>query len=322
MESNKISIIVTTYNCEKYINDCLVSIINQTYKNLEIIVVDDGSTDDTKNILDKIKKTDNRIKVIYKDNGGVSSARNTGLKEANGDFITFVDGDDTLETDMYEQLLQYNEKYDLDIIHCGYNRIIDKKKYSINGTGRIYELNHDEALIYLIGGGLFAGSLWNKLYKRNLFNDLMFNEEISINEDILINFFLFDKVNKSLYIDIPKYNYWVRPNSACSRTDKLKKNLDCLKVATIIRDNSKDRVKKIADKRYLNQFILYYRCVLFDKKNIESKKLKNELKEAYFNYQDKNLKMKLNVILLLYLPRLYKILYFFYNKIRKPNWDV
>lgn len=134
MENKCISIIVPVYNCEKYIFRCLKSIINQTYKNLQIIVIDDGSTDSTLKICEDIARNDCRIEIYSKENGGVSSARNFGLKKVKGDFISFVDADDFLEANMYSKMIYYLK--DEEIIVCNFYIIDEKgntkerKKYS------------------------------------------------------------------------------------------------------------------------------------------------------------------------------------------------
>ena len=127
-----ISVIVPVYNVENYLDKCIESIVNQTYKNLEIILVDDGSLDSSSKICDEWAVKDNRIKVIHKTNGGVSSARNEGLKNANGDFIAFVDSDDWLELNMYEKLISKQKETNTDIVFSGYNMIIDGKTWNIN----------------------------------------------------------------------------------------------------------------------------------------------------------------------------------------------
>ena len=129
-----ISVIVPIYNVEKYINRCIDSIIEQTYTNLEIILVDDGSTDNSGSICDEYAKKDNRIKVIHKENGGVSSARNVGLDTAIGQYITFVDSDDYIEKKYCEILLKTLKKQKADCVACGYNRIYKNKeeKMSMN----------------------------------------------------------------------------------------------------------------------------------------------------------------------------------------------
>ena len=132
-KNNLISIIVPIYNVEKYLKKCIDSIINQTYKNLEIILVDDGSPDNCGKICDEYAKKDNRIKVIHKENGGVSSARNVGVENATGEYIGFVDSDDYIEKDMYEVLINNLKKENADIsIISNYevykNKIIENKK--------------------------------------------------------------------------------------------------------------------------------------------------------------------------------------------------
>ena len=118
-----ISVVVPAYNIEKYIERCIKSILSQTYSNLEIIIVDDGSTDNTASIIDQYALKDTRIIPIHKKNGGVSSARTEGINRASGDWIGFVDGDDVIEENMYEVLINNAKKYDADISHCGYQMI-------------------------------------------------------------------------------------------------------------------------------------------------------------------------------------------------------
>lgn len=124
MNNNLISVIVPVYNLENYIERCLKSIQNQTYSNIEIIVVDDGSIDDSWNVINRIAKEDNRIIPVHKENGGVSSARMLGLDNANGEWIGFVDGDDEIEEDMYEVLINNAFECNADISHCGYKMIL------------------------------------------------------------------------------------------------------------------------------------------------------------------------------------------------------
>ena len=122
-EENKISVIVSIYNIEKYIQRAVESICAQTYSNLEIILVDDGSTDSSGRICDEYAKKDNRIRVIHKKNGGLSSARNEGIKAATGEYIAFVDGDDWVDKSMYEDMLKAMYTYDADIAICNYKAV-------------------------------------------------------------------------------------------------------------------------------------------------------------------------------------------------------
>jgi glycosyltransferase involved in cell wall biosynthesis len=127
---HKISVIIPIYNVEKYLSVCLESVINQTYQNLEIILVDDGSTDACPKICDDYATKDNRIKLIHKKNGGLSDARNIGVKHATGDLISFVDSDDVLSLYFYEKLINILEENDADIVECGFRKFYNEKELS------------------------------------------------------------------------------------------------------------------------------------------------------------------------------------------------
>lgn len=170
MEAQKelISVIIPVYNTENYLSPCLESIIRQTYKNLEIIVVDDGSTDKSGVIADEFSLNDTRIKVIHKPNGGVSSARNTGIDIANGKWIGFVDSDDTIEENYFETLINNALKNNADI-SFGISNIIDGKNDPIknNYTPTVKCFTAQEAIIHLLKADYF-GCAVNKLYRLNL----------------------------------------------------------------------------------------------------------------------------------------------------------
>lgn len=320
-----LSVIVPVYNGEKYIEDCLNSIINQTYKDLQIIAVNDGSTDNTKSILSDISKRDSRIQVIDKENGGVSSARNVGLEHATKDCITFVDDDDTVDLDMYELLMNYiDEGYD--IAHCGYKKISKEKLKLVNGTGKIIIQNNMEALECLISGRLFVGSLCNKVYKRSLFKDIKLDETLKINEDVLMNYQVFKNSKKTIFIDEAKYNYFERDESSCKNTNSIKKWEDCLKVAKIIKDDcKKTSLYDTALNKYIGSLMVLYRAYYYSK-NVDYKKdLKNIRKQLNLFYKNKNImgkKNKITSIFIIHLPHIYGFLYRVYDKIRIPNWDV
>lgn len=320
-----LSVIVPVYNGEKYIEDCLNSIINQTYKNLQIIVVNDGSTDNTKSILSDISKKDSRIQVIDKENGGVSSARNVGLEHATEDCITFVDDDDTVDLDMYELLMNYIAQ-GYDIAHCGYKKISKEKVKLVNGTGKVITQNNVEALECLISGRLFVGSLCNKVYKRSLFKCIRLDETLKINEDVLMNYQVFKNSKKTIFIDEAKYNYFERDESSCKNTNSIKKWEDCLKVAEIISNDCKETyLHDIALNKYIGALIVLYRVYYYSKDINCKKNLKHIRKHLKSFYKKKHIigrKNKISSILIIYLPYIYGLLYKVYDKIRVPNWDV
>lgn len=319
-----LSVIVPVYNGEKYIEDCLNSIMNQTYNDLQIIVVNDGSTDNTKSILSDISKKDSRIQIIDKKNGGVSSARNMGLDNATEDCITFVDDDDTVDLDMYELLMNYiAEGYD--IAHCGYKKISKEKVKLVNGTGKIIIQNNVKALECLISGKLFVGSLCNKVYKRSLFKDIRLDETLKINEDVLINYQVFKNSNKTIFIDEAKYNYFERDESSCKNTNSIKKSEDCLKVAKIMRDDCKENsLKTMALNKYIGSLIGLYKSYYYDENDYKNnlKIIRKELKLFYKDNKINGRKNKISSLLIIYLPHIYGISYKVYDKIRIPNWDI
>ena len=202
-----ISVIVPVYNVEKYLRQCLDSIINQTYRNLEIISVDDGSTDSSGIICDEYAQIDARIKVIHKENGGLSSARNAGLDvcTSGGDFIAFVDSDDWLEPDMYETLHDKMIKYKADIVNCGYYR--EYKKYrekcaigqdSVYMGADVVEKSYSSPYV--------CYAVWFKLYRKALFDEVRFPVGKNY-EDMAIFFSVFEKAEKVLIISECLYHY-------------------------------------------------------------------------------------------------------------------
>lgn len=320
-----LSVIVPVYNGEKYIEDCLNSIMNQTYKDLQIIVVNDGSTDNTKSILSDISKRDSRIQIIDKENGGVSSARNVGLEYATKDCITFVDDDDTVDLDMYELLMNYiDEGYD--IAHCGYKKISKEKVKLVNGTGKIIIQNNVEALECLISGKLFVGSLCNKVYKRSLFKGIKLDETLKINEDVLMNYEVFKNSKKTIFIDEAKYNYFERDESSCKNTNNIKKSQDCLKVANLIKkDLNNSELEQAASEKYIRALIELYRSYYYNKVPKGGQNLKTIRQEIKLNYKNNCIvgrKEKVSSALIIYMPFIYGFLYKIYDRIRVPNWDV
>ena len=148
----KISVIVPTYNIENEITRCVESILRQTYQNLEIILVNDGSTDGTLNVLQELSQRDPRIRVINKSNEGVTRARLDGVKAATGDWIGFVDGDDYVEPMMFETLLENVYQYDADISHCGYQMVFPSRVDYYYNTGRVVQQDHITGLKDLLIG--------------------------------------------------------------------------------------------------------------------------------------------------------------------------
>lgn len=223
--SKKVSVIVPVYNVEEYLPKCLDSLINQTLSDIEIIVVNDGTKDNSQKIIDEYKKKDKRIVSIIKENGGLGSARNTGINSAKGEYIAYVDSDDWIEHDMLESM--YNEAIskDLDIVICGYKNIYQQKTEYINIDNRIIEdtLNNKNTKLFN------TVSAWSKIYKRKflLKNKVTFVEDKVWYEDFAYSIKLLSSTNKIGIVNKAFYNYLIRENSIMNNS-KLMKNLDIL----------------------------------------------------------------------------------------------
>lgn len=201
----KISVIVPVYKVEPYLRKCLDSIVNQTYKNLQIILVDDGSPDDCGAICDEYAARDRRIEVVHQENGGVSAARNAGLKLAVGDYIGWVDSDDWIELDMYAYMLENARKYGADIAVCGMAECYKGKRQK-RGWQKIEILNKKQALELLLQNGIMQNSLCDKLWKRELFENVSFPVGKTF-EDIAVMHRLFIKAACVVCLPEAKYNY-------------------------------------------------------------------------------------------------------------------
>jgi len=208
MRNKTISIIVPVYNVEDYLIRSVDSILNQSYQNLEIILVDDGSTDSSGRMCDAFMVQDARVKVIHKKNGGLSDARNAGLEIATGDYIGYVDSDDWVENDMFEIMLDACEKYDAEVAACRYSMVY--QDFTINeSTNLILPMTREEALETYICGNLerpIYNSVWSKLFKRELVEEYRFPVGKK-SEDIMYTTRAFCNMNSCVYIDKALYNY-------------------------------------------------------------------------------------------------------------------
>lgn len=209
---DKISVIVPIYKVEDYLHRCIDSIINQTYTNLEIILVDDGSPDNCPMICDEYAKKDSRIKVIHKKNEGVAVARNVGIDIAAGKYIMFIDSDDFIEKDMIKSMLTDLINNKVDIAVCNTKYIYSNlEKIKDNRENMI--LNNYEAMQEYVNNGVLRGVVWGQLYKKDLINDIRFIAG-KYHEDEFFAYKVVAKAKKIYYNSIPFYNYVQRSNSA------------------------------------------------------------------------------------------------------------
>ena len=212
MEKDLISVIVPVYKVEKYLEKCIESVLKQTYTNLQIILVDDGSPDNCGKICDEYAKKDSRIEVIHKANGGLSDARNVGISKAKGRYIGFVDSDDYIKEDMYEILLNLIKKYDADVSICNLYDVIDGNECIRNKENGIREYSRLDILKKVLLDKNIQSYAWNKLYEKELFDEIKYPIGKKY-EDIGTTFYLFEKCNKIVVTSEPEYYYLKRADS-------------------------------------------------------------------------------------------------------------
>lgn len=257
----KVSVIVPAYNIASWLPRCLDSILAQTYENLEVIVVNDGSTDDTARVLDAYAPKDSRVRVIHKENGGVTSARLRGVAEATGAWLGFIDGDDYIEPQMYARLLENAAACNADISHCGHRVIFpDGRVEMVHGTNTRWSHNNREGLRDLLDGGMVEASLCTKVYRRRLFEGLAdwLDPSIKNNEDFLMNYYLFQKAESSCYEDICPYHYLLRRGSASYR--ELNRNMifDPIRARQIILEAAPEDLKQDARIALMRNLLFAY----------------------------------------------------------------
>jgi len=281
----KISVIIPVYNQLEFFKKCINSVCNQAYRNIEIICVDDGSTDGVDRYLDKIAKSDDRLIVIHQKNSGESNARNKALELATGDYITFVDCDDWIDEDMYKVLITEAEAYDLDIVASSWYKELDDKTEVIRNEQEVEKgiINRESLLKYIYMRDSYRGFayMWNKLFKRELiYSDkgiLKFDESLTIGGDVLYLAQLATSANKTKYIDSPFYHYRIRINSGSHSTD-LERRKDWIRAyeltITHLEKNNVD--KEIID--YAIRFMAYH---AFEGASIAIE-LKDDEKKRYF----------------------------------------
>ena len=210
-----ISVIIPVYKVERYLPRCIDSILSQTYKNIELLLIDDGSPDLSGDICDEYAEKDPRVRMFHKENGGVSSARNLGLDEAKGDYIGFVDSDDYIAPGMYEKLVELIEDNNADIAVCGYQKELSDGTFQpyCETEGEIL-LSQHEQLECLLTNKYYSCSCWDKLFRKELVTDVRFDSTKKHNEDLLFLYEIMKKSNALAYTSEPYYYYCTNEGSA------------------------------------------------------------------------------------------------------------
>lgn len=211
-----VSVIVPVYNTEKYLRACVDSILQQANASIEIILVDDGSTDSSADICDTYAQKHDNIKAIHIQNSGPATAKNEGLKHAQGKYIALTDSDDKMEPTMLHKMVSAGNKYDADIICCNYRQIDEQgNPYLMHYTNKQYILNHEEGLIHFYSKDKIYSQCWTKIYKRQMLEEYHIenNQGLRTDEDFIFNIRAFAHANCTVIVDEPLYVYTHRENS-------------------------------------------------------------------------------------------------------------
>ena len=261
-----VSVNVAIYNAENYIKHCLESLINQTFKDIEFILIDDGSTDNSGLICDNFAKNDKRIRVIHKHNEGIAATRQFGLDISKGNFIIYVDSDDYIEYDMIQKM--YNcFTNDVDMVVCGY--YTESLNYTI--TNKVEKTYHPCDFLSSILEGKTMGALWNKMVRRSAYNGISFHNDLFYSEDVLLlTEMLLKNIREINYLPYPLYHYVIHPNSLTRiiTRDSFKNKyifLDCLELCLLKYNYPKIEIVNILNLNYIISMIF---SQLYDYKEI------------------------------------------------------
>ena len=311
-----ISVIIPVYNSKEYLKECLESVSRQNYQNLEIIVVDDGSTDGSSEICDELAKQDARIHVIHKENAGVSAARNDAMEYAHGELYAFVDSDDTIEADMYERMLMVMQEQEADCICCGAKYVKDGI-ISDYADGRVKVFYDAEMMDTYVTGYQKCAltiAMWNGLYKRELFEGMFF-PKVKKYEDGLVKARIMAKVKKGVFLDQSFYHYALR-GVGLSHAQMNQQDIE-----NYIKESElKNRiVEKLLCSSSQNVMYFQYYCSLLDMyfriENEKSKKLlvrgmkriRKQAREAILNKEGIRVRDKLAMLISTYSISAYKL---------------
>lgn len=326
MQNDLISIIVPVFNLENELPQCLDSILAQSYQSIEVIVVDDGSSDGSAEIMRQYAEKDSRIKPVFQENGGVTSARLHGVREASGQWIGFVDGDDEIESDMYERLLKNAETYHADISHCGYQMCFDDGRvHYFHNTGLLAQQDKITALKELLSGSRIEPGLCNKLFHKTLFRSLLHGKavplDIKINEDLLMNYRLFSTAEQTVFEDWCPYHYVVRNESASRAKLNPHKIYDPIRVKEIIRQDAPAELRNAARQAYINTGINVCHSLMIEGAECRAdlRRVRDMMARETADFSLLGRKRKLMANMIVHVPGLYRLIYVLYSKYFQKN---
>ncbi len=297
-----ISVIVAIYNPGEHLRKCLDSITGQTYKNLEIILVDDGSTDNSLAVCKEYAEKDSRIIVHHKENSGVSATRNAGIRLAHGDYFSFIDSDDYLDADAYEYMINLIKVHNVDAVNYEHYITYPDRELTHKLPDDCYGLMDREQAVYqMVHNVMFA---WNKLFSSKVIADLWFDETIARGEDSLFSIFAFHNADKIWFDKRPLYHYIQSNNSAVRGTFR-KSQLSAIKLIDIYEPFFKENYPDLYDTQMsmlLNLMTTLYFDMCTDKADLKNEKALalNAFKELYSKINLTNISSKRRATLRLF----------------------
>ncbi|NMM95239.1 glycosyltransferase family 2 protein [Bifidobacterium oedipodis] len=323
-----ISVIVPVYKVEAYLDRCVQSIINQTYSNMEIFLVDDGSPDSCPCICEKWAKKDNRIHVIHKTNGGLASARNAGLDACTGSYIGFVDSDDYIEPDMYATLMKNIQSFDAELSIIGVKRVYeDGKVHAIGPKIGPIAMDSAEAFRYINLPGYFDVAAWNKLASRTLFENLRYPTSEKTAEDYPVTYALLDKAETIVYDSKACYSYCQYSRTTLSGGISDAKYRFSLQMLRLVQEHYPESID-YALYGHVFASVSMYDAILssrqLDKYRSYEKEVINLVKKSYPTIRKKiqlPTLRRMQISFLYHSPALYKLLFLFYKHMNKKLID-
>ncbi len=321
----QISVIVPIYNTEKYLQRCIASIQNQTYPDLEIILVNDGSVDKSGEICDKLAREDKRIHVIHQKNAGVSAARNTGLSVASGEYVGFIDSDDYVSPDMFGYMLGMAIKYDANVVQCG----------RVNVYNDEIKANHDESIIVvdslyatkeLMCSRQFRSSCCDKLYRKDVLQAQLFDKSLSTGEDFIFNYNVLKRAANVVISEKVCYFYYYRSDS-CTKGEVHERFYNILdRLSDYERAEQNPAILPYWKVRRAMYAVNFLRRIILKKDNRRFKEFRKYVVAAKFmifkpkEYAiSKDKWFHVHILLVWLFPWLYKFLILFFDYLRAKN---
>ena len=269
MNQPLLSVIVPCYNVEKYIDKCISSIVNQTYTHLEIILIDDGSADSTGIMCDAWQERDQRIRVIHKENEGVSYARKTGVEHATAEYVTFVDPDDWIDKNMYTNMMTALLSTNSDIAQCGFCNVFEndsiQQDSSVKNNGAFEIIDRTKGVSLILEDKEWNSYMWNKIFKKQLFDHIEFPKGRIQGEDTSIAHFLFHHASQTVYLKDKYYFYFHRKDSV------INSNIDCASKIKKMNDSYNANYDRYC---FVQQHVEYQNCLNVVKNHVFSRGLR------------------------------------------------